>query len=223
MSDGALNMPRPSLNLDSTFGLWTVTGTTSTYIKKLPCFPCKCACGTERLVNYYNLITGKSKNCGCVRDAAGSTHPTFKHGAKGTPEYNAWKKMIGRCTNPNEPSWANYGGRGIRVHDQWRSDFLGFLDHIGPRPSSDHSIDRIDNNGNYEPGNVRWATRKVQSMNKRTNRIITFRGVAQTVTEHAMTKHSVSLGLTPKVVMDRLNKLGWSVNKSLTSKNRFLP
>lgn len=92
----------------------------------------------------------------------------FKHGMVQRPEYRAWVSMKNRCFNRNNPSYAEYGGRGISIHPEWVNDFVAFFEHIGPRPSPEHSLDRYpDNDGNYEPGNVRWATKKQQSENRR--------------------------------------------------------
>jgi hypothetical protein len=93
---------------------------------------------------------------------------THGHAASGrTPEYNAWVSLNQRCKNPKNPRWKDYGGRGVTVCARWRDSFEAFLADMGPRPSSEHSIDRINNDGNYEPGNVRWATRAEQYANRR--------------------------------------------------------
>jgi len=84
-----------------------------------------------------------------------------------SPEYSCWVNIKHRTRNPEHASYPDYGGRGITMCDEWYEDFNAFLSHIGPRPSSDHSVDRIDNEGNYEPGNVRWATRSEQQFNRR--------------------------------------------------------
>jgi hypothetical protein len=133
---------------------------------------CKCSCGTETVVVGNHMRTGNTKSCGCYhREHAGRLGArNVKHGqareGKRSPEYTAWYNMWSRCTNTNLAKWANYGGRGIRVCPEWR-DFVAFLKHIGPRPAPWMSLDRIDNDGHYEPDNVRWATRKTQNKNRR--------------------------------------------------------
>ena len=102
------------------------------------------------------------------------------------PEYECWRTMIRRCTNANHPSFASYGARGIRVCKRWHESFDAFVEDIGPRPSMNHSIDRIDNDGHYEPGNVRWATRREQCLNQPGhNHIVTIDGESLSVTEWA--------------------------------------
>ena len=119
---------------------------------------CKCSCGNRVSVISAKLKAGQ-KSCGCIIGE--------HHGESNTPEYRTWGAMIGRCYNKNTPNYIDYGGRGITVCDEWRESYLMFLGHIGRRPSAEHSIDRIDNDGNYEPGNVRWTTASIQNSNKR--------------------------------------------------------
>lgn len=94
-------------------------------------------------------------------------HRNAKHGMKGTPEYEAWRAMKKRCLNPNHPAYKNYGGRGITIHAEWQNNFVAFLAEIGMRPSSGYSLDRIDNNRGYEPGNIRWSDAMTQNRNRR--------------------------------------------------------
>jgi hypothetical protein len=100
-----------------------------------------------------------------------------------TVEYRAWRSMIARCTIPSASHYAEYGGRGIRVCDEWRRSFLAFFGHMGGRPSALHSVDRVDPDGHYEPGNVRWATRHEQHRNQRSNRFLVIDGVRMCVTD----------------------------------------
>lgn len=108
--------------------------------------------------------------------------PNEKHGGVGTPEYRIWTHMKGRCLNETDARYADYGGRGIIVCDRWVESFAAFLADMGPRPSKSHSIDRIDNDGGYEPSNCRWATDQEQSLNKRVyrNSKSGLRGIRQT-------------------------------------------
>lgn len=133
----------------------------------------------------------------------------LKHGGSGTPEHRIWKGMHQRCGNPNTIGWKDYGGRGISVCQQWES-FPQFLADMGPRPSSSHSLDRIDVNGNYEPGNVRWASTAAQGTNRRNNRLLTYQGRTQTITEWAG-ETGINLG----TLRDRL-EAGWTVDRALT-------
>ena len=106
-------------------------------------------------------------------------HPNATHGRSRTPEHRAWLHIKGRCHCPRDKSYANYGGRGITVCDRWRHSFENFLVDVGERPTRFHSIDRIDTNGHYEPGNVRWAVKVVQARNTRRNRVVEFRGTTR--------------------------------------------
>lgn len=134
-----------------------------------PMWLCRCACGRETVLQASHIKSGVVKTCGC--NQGGVTHGhTRNHGA--SPTYQSWAMMIQRCTNPNLEAWPNYGGRGIKVCERWLHSFENFVADMGPRLSLKHSIDRFPNNdGNYEPSNCRWATRKEQNTNRR-NRVI---------------------------------------------------
>lgn len=116
-----------------------------------------------------------------------------------TSEYGIWSGMKSRCYNPRTDNYKHYGGRGIAVCDRWRNSFDCFLADIGPRPSLNHSLDRINNDGNYEPGNVRWASVQEQRSNTRRNRVVTFRGVTQTLAQW-----SRSIGISESTLHRRI-------------------
>lgn len=124
-------------------------------------------------------------------------------------EYSPWSAMIQRCLNPSCRAYPQYGGRGITVCDRWRNSFEDFLADIGPRPGMDYSIDRIDVNGNYEPGNCRWATSKTQNRNRRNNRLIEIDGNSGCSSEWAE-----KTGLKEATITQRINR-GWPVEKAI--------
>jgi hypothetical protein len=142
-----------------------------TYENKRSMWLCRCDCGESKLVPYASLAYGLTRSCGCLQRELISKR-TFRHGEARSPgreetvEYKTWAAMLGRCRNPKHQAYKNYGGRGITVCDRWLT-FENFLADMGRRPSKELSIDRINNDGNYEPGNCRWATRKEQIANQR--------------------------------------------------------
>lgn len=135
---------------------------------------CRCDCGESIVVAGNSLRSGNTRSCGCLRREVSAVSvmalETTTHGqsAPRTPTYRTWEGMVARTTNPHRPEWGYYGGRGITLCDRWRS-FENFLVDMGERPAG-LTLDRIDNNGNYEPGNCRWATWSQQQLNKRTSR-----------------------------------------------------
>lgn len=131
---------------------------------------CKCDCGGEKVTRTETLRMGATKSCGCLqRETAIITgKKTSIHGMKHSPEYRVWRTMKQRCNNPNAANYHLYGGRGVNVCKRWKDSFKTFYSDLGPRPSKKYSLDRTDPDGNYEPGNCRWATTKDQLANRRT-------------------------------------------------------
>lgn len=136
---------------------------------------CACDCGGEKMINPSNLKRRLTKSCGCLNRELTSQRSTRPFQWRKIPEYKIWQGIIQRCENQNDKDYKNYGGRGIRVCDVWHA-FDCFLSDMGPRPSNEFSIDRIDVNGNYEQNNCRWATRTEQARNKRNNLIVEING-----------------------------------------------
>jgi hypothetical protein len=135
---------------------------------------CVCECGTVFRVDLASLREGRTKSCGCLnREMASKTHTTHgcSNGSKGKrEEYGIWCDMLKRCRNPNHKWFHRYGGRGIAVCAEWANNFAAFLAYIGARPTKEHTLDRWPNkDGNYEPGNVRWANWTEQQRNRSTN------------------------------------------------------
>lgn len=144
------------------FGRWLVLHRAENRGKKV-CWLCRCDCGKERRVSAWSLTSGESISCGCYNLELITTH-----GMTNTPEFRAWNSMKQRCNNPNDKNYHNYGGRGISICDSWLDSFENFYSDMGKRPDN-HSIDRLDNDGNYCPENCKWVTMFEQNCNKRNN------------------------------------------------------
>lgn len=150
-----------------------------------------CDCGTPHVALLSNLRSGASASCGCAKFEA-----TRTHGMTGTLEHHSWAGLIQRCTNPKATNFDRYGGRGITVCERWLASFEAFLADMGPSPSPAHSVDRIDNDGHYEPSNCRWATRREQATNTRRNLWLEIDGVrtlaADVCRAHGITRQTFS-------------------------------
>lgn len=172
-------------------------------------FECECNCGGKVIVLGRYLRTGHTQSCGCLLNKPAKNRT---HGKAGTSEYSRWLNMKSRCYNKNNPNYKNYGERGISVCAEWKNNFEAFVRDMGPCPNRKSTIDRIDNDGNYEPGNCRWTTRTEQARNKRTSLLIEFGGQTKSLMEWAK-----DLGIDYKTMHRRIHGLKWDINKALST------
>lgn len=170
---------------------------------------CRCRCGAEKEVSGQHLKRGKTKSCGCHREEQARERFT-KHGLRGNVVYVTYGGIMDRCYNRNCAEYKWYGGRGITVCDRWRQHPKVFIEDMGPKPTPTHSIDRIDNDGNYEPGNCRWATRAQQRRNSSRLKLVTFRGKTQCLQDWAD-----ELGMSRDTLYSRLVRGNWDVERAL--------
>jgi hypothetical protein len=157
---------------------------------------CRCDCGDFTEVAGDALRQGKTKSCGCL---------SRPHGLSRGPEHNSWRSMLGRCYYKKTNGYERYGGRGITVCDKWRRSFEAFYLDMGPRPGDEYSLERMDNTKGYYPGNMRWATKKEQSRNTRTNRVVEHDGRSMCLADWAD-----QLGLPYHLLRKRFYS-GWSM------------
>lgn len=169
---------------------------------------CRCRCGNFTEASTRDLRYGDKKSCNCLR----YTSKNKTHGFSKTPEYRVWKGMRARCKNPNCSCYPNYGGRGIEVCAKWDSSFPAFLHDMGARPSARHRIERLDNNGNYAPGNCCWATSKEQNQNKRNVPVYEAHGQQKTLPQWA-----AESGVRLNTLHYRLAH-GWELSEALETK-----
>lgn len=176
---------------------------------------CACDCGNETSVRGESLKSGAIKSCGCLSVEVATERMrelSTTHGMSGKPIYNVWLSMKARCENKNNTTYKYYGGRGISVCKKWIDSFESFYEDVGDPPTVNHTLDRVNNNGNYEPKNVRWVTMKEQSRNRRSNFLITHDGKTMTATEWGEL-----LGIRGALIRQRIKRDGWSVKRALTT------
>ena len=171
-----------------------------------PAWLCRCDCGVEKIVRASNLQSRRVVSCGCHRNEI-SRRPR-KHGLYNTRVYRIWQSMKNRCFLQNHPTYKDYGARGITVCERWLK-FENFFADMG-HPPEDHSIERLDNDGNYEPGNCVWATRAIQARNRRSNHIIEVNGLSLTIVDWA-----ARIGASPSAIHDRIRR-GWDMKRVVT-------
>lgn len=172
---------------------------------------CACDCGGSKVCRGYSLVRGDTRSCGCLQRE--HSRPTARrHGMSGTKMYGVWKSMLQRVRNGNDASYGNYGGRGIRVCDRWLV-FENFYADMG-EPPPETSIDRIDVNGDYEPGNCRWVDKKTQCRNRRNNKKVTVKGVTRTLSEWVEIT-----GIHKSTLLNRISK-NWQQDRILEPATR---
>lgn len=163
---------------------------------------CRCECGNFTFVTSDHLRNGNVKSCG-----------KHNHNKSNSRLFSIWLHMRNRCSNQKDKNFYNYGGRGIAVCDEWQNDFLAFYDWAMANGYKDNlTIERIDNNGNYEPANCRWATKKEQANNTRKNHLFTYGGKTQTISQWAE-----EYGIKPNTLLYRIRRV-WNFERAITEK-----
>lgn len=212
-------MPSPLMNSDligRTFARLTILSVAK-HKENRPALLCRCECGEHVVVQRKKLFSGHTKSCGCLqRQTQRENSQTLvakmtTHGASGTKEWRAWCGIKIRTKSVDTRGSEYYLGRGIRMAPEWQDNFEEFLAHVGPAPSEDHSIDRIDSNGHYEPGNVQWSTASEQGRNKRDNVKVVWRGV-----ERLLIEVTEELGLPYQTIWHRIKRAGWTDERAIT-------
>lgn len=197
------------------FGRWTVIGEAEKTYQSYSRWICKCECGSIKSVSGHILNNGNSTSCGCYNKEVLRSHATHGHSRndRKSPEYVSWTCMKTRCYRSNYHQYKDYGGRGIKVCDRWLGDkgFYNFLEDMGNRPSMKHSLDRFPNNdGDYEPGNCRWATKRQQFEGRRNAILLEYNGQKMMLAEWgrelrvniASIKHHLKKGKSFKEIVD---------------------
>lgn len=200
--------PRVNNIIGNRYGRWTVFAFSHTK-NRASYWICRCKCGTIRTHQRSALISNSTQSCGCLRGEQLAIR-NRTHGMRYTTEYNSWRGMKERCQNPNSTKYHLYGSRGITVCQRWQ-DFEAFFEDMGTKPTPSHTIERINNNGNYEPDNCNWIPHDKQAVNRRNNHLITIDGVTLTIAEWR--RH---FGISKNAYDGRIH-LGWSIIDALTT------
>lgn len=209
----------PFLKIGDRFGRLTIVGSSKEVLwhVKRTVWLLACDCGKQVKTTKNCLVSGNTKSCGCLHreivSASAAANAVHGHARAGrhTPEYISWNAMKNRCENEKAHSYSDYGARGIRVHESWRTSFETFLNDVGPRPGPRHQLGRIDNEGNYEPGNVKWETAKENCNNRRSSRHLDIDGEKMTVSNCAR-----KFNISASTITQRL-KYGWSDKEAVTT------
>lgn len=213
-SNHIVSAPKSPSFIDLTghkFGRLTVKGFSHSKNRKTY-WHCQCECKNLIISRGDQIKSGITKSCGCYMKEVTQQlgYLRKKHGHSRSIEYDIWCHIIKRCEDENYCQYHHYGGRGITICEDWRKDFMSFFNHVGPRPSQKHSIDRIDNSLGYQPGNVHWATASEQARNRRTNVLVTYNEQTKCLTEWADIT-----GINFRTLLHRKNK-GWCDNCIIT-------
>ena len=193
------------------FGRLVVISMTDGRVHRHVVWKCQCDCGNVCIAPTNTLTSGKKVSCGCyLREIRRQAHAS--HHQTGTKLYMKWQGMRRRCSDPSHKNYADYGGRGIKVCNEWMHSFEKFRDWSTENGYNDNfSIDRIDNDGDYCPENCRWVSQKKQCNNRRSNRYITYNG--QT---HTLTEWSEIIGIKRAALNNRINTLKWDIERALS-------
>lgn len=188
------------------YGRWKVVSSHGRDEKGNLTWNCVCECGNTGVVRGSNLLNSSS-SCGCLKREV-TIMRNFRHGGSKSPEYRSWLGIISRCTCKTNTDWPYYGGRDIRICDRWKA-FKNFLADMGTMPKPGSTIERLDNNGNYEPGNCVWASRKVQGRNKRNVPLFEYQGEKKSIAEWAEL-----FKIHPETLRKRVRR-GWPMEQAL--------
>ena len=184
---------------------------------------CECTCKNKTIVEGGSLRRMNCRSCGCLAREMSSKN-RYKHGEADTRLYKVWQKMKDRCYNKNCTGYENYGGRGIKVYEEWKNNYIPFRDFMlslgydETLPRDTQTLERIDVNGNYEPSNCRLATKQEQNCNKRSNHFVTYKGVTKTITEFAN-----EYRLDVDTIINRVNNFGYTIEEAIEKPVRHCP